>query len=115
MNIVSWLFASLLFTYYTWGLYLACMALIRVKDTLPPQTKIMAYPIVAVGLIFDFILNAVIGSVLFWELPQYQKKEWLFTGRVSRWNDDSGKRGDFARWVCRFMLDPFDLDGHHCH
>lgn len=103
----------------TWTQYLAVMALKEKRDALivegksftKPQ-KIFGYPLLIRGLIWDVFLNFFVGTICFLELPRYDKKEWLFTGRVSRWNDTGGWRGDLARWFCHHFLDPFEKGGH---
>lgn len=110
MDMLMWVLIAFVFTYYTWGMYLAAMTLIRAKETLSMTSKVFAYPFVFYGVVVDFLFNAVIGSAIFLEPP----KEWLFTARVSRWNDDDGWRGATARWICMHLLDPFDPDGTHC-
>lgn len=104
---------SLAGAYATWVFYLAVMALIRARKagTLPPVALALAYPVVAVGLLFDFALHVVIGTVLFWERP----REWLLTQRLSRLiREDYGWRGDLAVWMCSTLLDAFDPAGRHC-
>lgn len=104
---------SLAGAYATWIFYLAVMTLLRARKDgkLPPVALAFAYPVVAVGLLFDFALHALVGSVLFWERP----REWLLTQRLSRLiRDDDGWRGDLALWMCTTLLDAFDPDGTHC-
>lgn len=95
-----------------WTLYLAVMHLdtARRRGTLTTASKVVGYPILFIGLAFDVMFNAVWGSLLFLEPP----REWLFTDRVSRWNDDEKWRGAVARWICDELLDPFDPRGQHC-
>ena len=103
----------------TWSQYLAVMHLKEERDRLvaegkdfsTPQ-KVFAYPVLVRGLLWDVFLNLFVGTICFFELPRYDKKEFLFTGRVSRWNDTGGMRGDQARWWCREFLDPFEKGGH---
>lgn len=101
---------AILFTFYTWGAYLAVMSLMRVKDTLTIETKVFAYPLAAVGVLADFIYNAFVGTVLFLELPQ----EYLLTKRLKRHLERDNWRGALSRWLCRHLLDPFDPKGTHC-
>lgn len=95
-----------------WVLYLAVMHLdtARRRKALTPAAKVVGYPILFVGLAFDVLFNLWWGSIMFVELP----REWLFTDRVSRWNDDNGWRGTIAKWICSELLDPFDPRGRHC-
>lgn len=101
----------------TWVFYVAIMGLKFTRDRhrargrkIPPPFKVMAYPALFLFLLADVAFNVVYGSLLFLEPP----KEWLFTSRVSRWNDTDGWRGKLARWLCENLLDPADPDGRHC-
>lgn len=99
--------------YATWVFYLAVMALMRARDAgmLSPVALVLAYPVVAVGLVLDFTLHVVVGTALFLDLP----REWLLTQRLSRLiRKDDGWRGDLAAWLCAHLLDTFDPDGSHC-
>lgn len=118
-----WPITLIIAMYYTmsvtWTYYLSVMHLKKIHDNLRTngddftlEQKILAYPQLFVGLLWDVFLNAFVGSIVFLEPPRYDKKEWLFTGRVSRWNDRGGKRGDIARWFCHHYLDPFEEGGH---
>lgn len=100
--VLSWL---------TWGVYLSVIHLKEARDTgrLTTMAKVLGYPWLAVALVLDVLFNFIVGSILFVEPP----KEFLFTTRVSRWNDKKGRRGDIARWFCSELLDPFDA-GSHC-
>ncbi len=100
----------IVFTFFTWGMYLSVMNLMRVKETLSTETKFFAYPLAAVGVIADFLYNIVIGTVLFLEPP----REWLLTARLKRHLGEDGYKGNLARWLCRHLLDPFDPKGTHC-
>lgn len=111
MNQLLFLVVSLvLLLWLTWGVYLSVMHLKAARDAgrLTPAAKVLGYPWLAVGLLLDVIFNAVVGTLAFLEPP----REWLFTSRVSRWNDRPGWRGDLARWFCSELLDPFDAG--HC-
>jgi hypothetical protein len=96
----------------TWIFYLAVMHLKEEKERLATLgkdfsigQKIFGYPILFFGLIIDAFLNATAGSIFFLEPPRYDLKEWLFTGRVSRWNDTGGWRGVLnAGSVIRFLI-----------
>jgi len=103
----------------TWEYYLAMMHLKEERDRLKAEgkdfsieQKIFGYPMLVRGLLWDVFLNSFVGTFFFAEPPRYDKKEWLFTGRVSRWKDTYGKRGKIARWFCKHFLDPFEKGGH---
>lgn len=107
--IVLYTIASLM-AFYT--LYLAIMSLYRSHKagTLPLASKILGYPILAVGLLVDFIMNVTLFSLFFFECP----KEWLVTARLKRHINQSGYRGWLARYICHNLLSPFDPTGSHC-
>lgn len=97
---------------FCWGYFLSVMHLKSARNAgkLTPASKVLGYPWLAVGYLVDVAFNAVVGTVIFLELPH----ELLFTARVSRLNDGDGRRAAIARWICRELLDPFDPAGHHC-
>lgn len=101
---------SIIFTFYTWGLYLSVMMLMKHKDTLTTETKFFAYPLAFYGVLVDFLYNMTVGTLLFVELP----REWLLTKRLKRHLEDDNWRGTMSRWFCRHLLDPFDPKGTHC-
>jgi hypothetical protein len=101
---------AIVFTFFTWGMYLSVMNLMRVKDTLTIETKCFAYPLAVIGVLADFLYNVIVGTVLFLELPQ----ELLLTKRLKRHLNDDNFRGAMSRWFCRHLLDPFDPKGTHC-
>lgn len=103
----------------TWVFYLAIMhlkeekiRLSKINKSFSLSQKVFGYPLLGLGYVIDVFLNTTVGSIGFLELPRWDLKEVLFTGRVSRWNDTGGWRGDLARWVCFHFLDPFEKGGH---
>lgn len=114
--IFLYLIYAILFVYFTLGLYWSVMHLEHLykSNKLSTLNKTIVIPWLVFFLLIDFILNAVIGTILFLEPPRYDKKEWLFTGRVSRLNNKLNWQGKIARWICINLLDPFDSDGKHC-
>lgn len=97
------------YAYITWLLFLAIMSIKAAKDAgrLTAGGRMFAIPVLAVGIAADVFLN-VTATVPFVELP----KEWLFTHRVSRHLNDANWRGTMSRWLCRNLLDPFEVGGH---
>jgi uncharacterized membrane protein YhdT len=76
--------------------------------------KWLAYPAVAVGLLFDLVCNWTIASVVFAEPPTRPLE--LVTNRLSRYLEGpDGWRKTRATWVCQTLLDLFDPRGKHCH
>lgn len=97
-------------TLFTWLLYLAVMSLKRARGELHGPIKVIGYAIAFIGVVIDVIYNVIIGSIIFFEIP----KELLFTARCDRHIPQKTWRGSLARWICKYMLDPFDKGGKHC-
>ena len=57
----------------------------------------------------DAALN-VLWSFLFLDIP----RELILSPKLKRLKVKGGWRGKVATWVCRYVLNPFDPDGHHC-
>ena len=120
MLIVGLVAGSVMFAWLLWSHYLTVMSLYRAYKKyraqgkrLPWMSKLFGAPHIPLFLIEDFVFNIFPGSLMFLELPRYDKREWLLTARLSRWNDTSGWRGRLSKELCRQMLDPFQ-DGGHC-
>lgn len=97
----------------TWLFYLAVMSLAPHRDKLHPVAKAHAYVLLAIGLALDLVLNVVVASVLFAKYPE----DWLLTGRLTRYCQDTTERPwrrALSGWLCRNLLDPFDTKGGHC-
>lgn len=94
----------------TWLLYVAIMHLrvVRDREGLTMPQKVMGYPLLIIGLIFDTLLNWLVVSVLLLSPP----RELLTTTRFRRFKHDRGWRGRQVRWWCRHFLEPFDAG--HC-
>ena len=92
--------------------YLACMSLYRghKQGTLTLASKVMGYPIMAVGLVLDVAMNVTVFSIVFMELP----REWLVTARLKRHIKQHTIRAKVASFLCEQLLSPFDVDGNHC-
>jgi hypothetical protein len=98
-------------TYALWVFYLAVMSLKHAKDAglLTLTAKAFGYPVLIVGWVLDFFVNALVLSVLLAELP----RELTVTARLKRHNRYStGWRKAVARWA-EPLLDPFDPSGDH--
>lgn len=93
--------------------YLACMSLYRghKQGTLTLASKILGYPIMAVGLVFDVSMNVFVFSIVFFERP----REWLVTDRLKRHINQHTMRAKLARFLCEQLLSPFDPSGNHCN
>ena len=98
----------------TWIIYIAVMSLRTLRDNgtfyeLNWSVRWLAYVTLYVGLVLDALLNVLVLSVLFLELP----KEILSTARVRRWKKSGyGYRKNLACWLCKQWLTPFDA--RHC-
>ena len=76
-----------------------------------PVAKYMAYIMLTEGLVLDFLVNIIVGTIAFYELP----KEFLFTNRCSRHiNGNNALFKHRASWFCKNWLDPYDIGGSHC-
>lgn len=114
MSIFNIVLLLLGLTPFTWVQYLSIMNLKRNRDKLTKPAKVIAYPLLVIGLITDMIYNIVVGSILFVEPP----KELLFTSRLKRHiNESTGWKQKLALWFCKNFLNPFDPDpdGNHCN
>lgn len=103
------------FMFFTWGMYLSVMNLMREKTHLTRVTKCFAYPLALLGVIMDVVLNLTVCTLLFLEIP----KTWMLTARLQSHLDEiggpiDGWRGTIALWICSNLLDPFDSRGYHC-
>jgi len=104
---------SILFTLAFWGLYVLVMGVYRAKlnDQLTTSIKILGFPYLLIGYIFDITCNLTIACIIFLEFP----KETLVTGRLIRHIDaKDGWRYTLAKWICDNLLDPLDPSGKHC-
>ncbi|CQR43700.1 conserved hypothetical protein [Thiomonas sp. CB3] len=100
----------LLLAYLTWGLFLAAMSLVTARraKTLPRAALILGYPLVGVGALCDMALQLV-ATAVFMDLPH----EVFLTQRCGRYiAGPPGWRRTAALWICRNLLDPFQLGGH---
>jgi hypothetical protein len=95
-----------------WIIYVAVMRLKMVRDAgkLTAVTKPLAYATLAAGLVLDLLVNAVIGSILFRELP----KEWTLSARLTRHSNALvGWRRGRAIKLRTALLDNIDPAGVH--
>jgi hypothetical protein len=73
----------------------------------PWPVRSISYALLFMMVGADAVFNLTIGSIVFLELP----KSWMFTTRCSSHLEESGWRGDLARWICNGWLNPFE-EGH---
>jgi hypothetical protein len=108
---------ALAYIYVCWLVYILIMGLYRahLAGRLPRNSVLfwVALPVVAVGYVMDVVLQYVVGTVMFADLPR--GGEHLFTDRLNRYmrGHDHWRRR-WAEWICDHMLDPFDPKGDHC-
>lgn len=105
-----WLTLLALWSFYIF--YLACMALVggHKRGSLTLASKLLGYPIIAIGLAIDVFMNAVVFTLIFLERP----REWLVTDRLKRHIKQHTLRAKLARFLCHEILSPFDPSGDHC-
>lgn len=104
----------LLSLYALWIFYLAIMALYRAKkeNTISKVALILGYPVLIIGAFLDLLINVIICSVIFLEVP----REFLVTQRLTRHIKESKDyKQKIAKWICSNLLDSFDPSNNgHC-
>ena len=104
---------------WMWLYYVGIMGLKEQRETAPLPTKVLGYPVAAIGLVLNFFFNGIVGTVFFVDIP----REIGLTRRCQRYIRNGGGWGPdwltrwrvwLARWICRNYLDPFDPRGRHC-
>lgn len=110
--LLIWLVASVTLFVSTFVFFVAIMKMREIKDhifLLHGSVRWICYLILFIGLILDTLLNWIVLTVAFAELP----REFLSTSRVIRHKYHSTHwRQDQALWWCRNFLSPFDEK--HC-
>ena len=98
----------LLFLYTLYILFIACMATKAVWDELALGVKIILAPMGILAWLMDFSLNMA-ATFIFFNLP----KELMFTRRMGRYIKTKDRfREKPARFICKYLLDPFEVGGH---
>lgn len=107
--------------YALWFFYLAVMALQRSYEdgTITHTALLLGVPILLGGLLLDFFINIVLGSVVFLDWPQ----EYTLSKRLSRLVNEGneniieggrpGYRAVLADWIGRTLLNSFSPRGNH--
>lgn len=95
-----------------WIIFAAVMRLKQVREagklTLP--MKVFGYPALAVGLIVDFVVNVMFGTLVLLELP----RELTLSTRLWRLsNSEPSWRQRWALWLRTNLLDAIDPSGIH--
>lgn len=94
------------------SLFLGYPTIQRLKDEDHDFGWIVKVPIyfgLIVGLLADIVFNAVWGTIIFRELPQWHKRELLFTSRLKRhwYRGTPENRARAKPWVKRLnAIDP---------
>ena len=69
-------------------------------------------PVTLVALVLDVVLNYTELALLTLDFPR-DRYELTFSNRLKRLVKRDDWRGNFARFVARRLLDPFDPSGKH--
>lgn len=118
MNYLSLLFHVLIGAVFSvwllWVFYAAVMRLKMVRDAGglegKPWIKAFGYATLAFGLVLDFFVNLVAGTIVFRERP----REWTLSSRL--WRLSNGVDGWRRRWAMAIrvaLLDVIDPEGVH--
>lgn len=105
--------AVLYLVYEIWNHYVAVMHLKHLRDEgkLTKEQMPLAFASLGIGLFIDFLVNVLVCTILFLELP----REILVTSRVTRHKyHGKGWRQKLATWICEKLLDTIDPSGCHC-
>lgn len=97
-----------------WVYFVAGMRLKQVRDAgaLTPAMKMFGYVSLAEGLVLDFLVHMVIGTLLFLEWPA--RKEYTLSARLWRLsNGPPGWRQRLALAIRVGLLDAIDPRGYH--
>ena len=98
--------AVIYITFVHYGCVMA-MRVVRDNKRIPKGMRPFYLLVLAIGLVFDFLLNMIMSLPLL-ELPQ----EILLTIRFQRLIKEGGWRGKIAQFFCVYFLTPFDEN--HC-
>lgn len=109
MVIATWVLLDL---YVFFLVYVTCMNIIRAHDEgkLNGLLWVLSLPLVIVGLLIDFLHQVTLFNLIFWDWP----RDLTVTARLKRHIRDTTFRGHIARFLCVYVLSPFDHTGNHC-
>lgn len=97
-----------------WLYFVAAMRLKMVRDVgaLTRAQTVLGYSVLAEGLVLDFLVHMLIGTLLFLELPA--RNEWTLSARLWRLsNGPPSWRQRLALKVRTGLLDSIDPSGVH--
>lgn len=106
-----WLTATFLF----WFVYATLM---RIAEKRKKYSKrdwrywgltVLGYLLLIPGYPYDVAYNLTYGTLMFWQTPR--RGEWTFTARLQRCVHRVDWRGAEARFICRYLVEPWD-PGH---
>jgi hypothetical protein len=103
-------------TYLFWWMALSYFAVVNVGyNNLNKVLKVMVVPAGLIFLVTDFLFNAIIGSILFLQLPWLSSDgggpAYTLSVRMRRLIDlDKGWRGKLASAIVNTLLLPFSKD-----
>ena len=104
-------YAPILYLYAFWMLFLAFTALYTAWRNLPLAVKVIAAPVVLLGLIVDVVTNYTIASVGFMEFPA--EGDYTLTKRLSTYlKNPASWEYSVANVLCTYFLNPFQVNGH---
>lgn len=89
-----------------WTLFLAYTALLAQWRVLPLTTRILGAVIVLVAFALDVAINWSIGLLL------GATPDWTLSQKCGRLKRGDDWRAPVACWICRTLLDPFEVGGH---
>jgi hypothetical protein len=112
LYVLIWVAISLTLFISTFVFFVALMKMREIQNEifrLHWSVRWCCFFLLFIGLILDTLLNWIVLSVAFAELP----REFLSTARVIRHKYESTHwRKDMALWFCKNWLVPFDI--RHC-
>lgn len=104
----SYLIGVALFVVVPWLLYIYVMLVQHLGSRAPRLLVSLKDVLVKIAPLALGFYNATVGTVLFLSLP----REVSFCARLHRHTEEGGWRGNLAAVICRYLLDPFDPNGH---
>lgn len=102
----------LLSPWILWIIFAAVMRLKQLREagTLTIAMKVFGYPALALGLLIDFVVNVVFGTVVFLQVP----RELTLSTRLWKLSTaGNGYRQRWALWLRVNLLDAVDPAGVH--
>lgn len=103
---------TILSCWLCWVFYVCVMRLQMLRDsgTLTAGQKVFGYPTLFVGLILDVVLNLILCTIIFVELP----REFTVSSRLWRHsNAEKSWRQKVALFIRTQLLDTADPRGYH--